>query len=175
MLSWTVPTANAGLQAILLDEDGIAWFAESTAGQIGKLDPSKPMKTTEVKVQDEAVTSAGLDAKWQTTKTQFSSEIADVPQPRSVDGVQTHDFIEWLIDKSGQPVDLASGSLWFAEQGSNKIGRFQLSGPQPPTPVGGYTVAMDKLAIVGPYVALLGVIAAFTVTTVVLCKRNKRF
>jgi len=66
----------------------------------------------------------GAEVKWEEKEATPQGDFASMPSPALVDGVSVGGFTEWSLDASSQPTDLAQGSLWFAEEGLDRIGRF---------------------------------------------------
>ena len=129
--TWLTPTAKGGKQVysrrIDIDKQGVIWFDESEAGQIGRFDPKTetfkefplpgPMATPYAMALDKD------EYAW------YASEYMDVlgrmdpktgktveyPFPHSENTIR-----EFFLDKKG--------NMWYATPSNNKVGYFYLAG-----------------------------------------------
>jgi virginiamycin B lyase len=123
---YTIPTQGARPRRIVVDGDGIVWFAEFDAGKIGRFDPkSETFKEFPLPGPKATPYALGIDAD---KKVWYSSEYMDVvgrldpdtgkvteyPLPRAENTMR--DF--FLDDK---------GRMWFGSPANDRVGYFQLA------------------------------------------------
>ena len=123
---YTIPTQGARPRRIVVDGDGIVWFAEFDAGKIGRFDPkSETFKEFPLPGPKATPYALGIDAE---KKVWYSSEYMDVvgrldpdtgkvteyPLPRAENTMR--DF--FLDDK---------GRMWFGSPANDRVGYFHLA------------------------------------------------
>jgi virginiamycin B lyase len=128
-----VPTANAGLQDIVLGPDGNIWFTERSANMIGRISGSNPGATTEFPLAGGA-TSPDLivvgpdNALWWTQGTSVGRMVPSNPA-----GVQTFGGLG-IIQARGIAVG-PDGNLWVSDAGGNQVHRITPAGTAASLPI----------------------------------------
>jgi virginiamycin B lyase len=128
---WTTPTAKSGRQVysrrIDIDKQGLIWFDESEAGQVGRFDP-KTQTFKEFPLPGPMATPYGMNLDrdeyiW------YASEYMDVlgrMDPKSGKTVEypfphaENTIREFFLDSQGRN--------WYATPSNNKVGYFYLAG-----------------------------------------------
>ena len=119
---WTIPTPNSQPHDIITDDQGIAWFTEIAANQIGRFDPFKqefmefPLPT--MNGNPHGICVAPDNGIWFTEQggnkigriDRDSFEITEFPLPNPNSGPHT-------------PIYDGYGHIWFTQQSGNRIGR----------------------------------------------------
>jgi streptogramin lyase len=123
---YTIPTQGARPRRIVVDGDGIVWFAEFDAGKIGRFDPkTETFKEWPLPGPKATPYALGIDAE---KKVWYSSEYMDVmgrldpdtgkvteyPLPRSENSMR-----DFFLDDQGR--------MWFGSPANDRVGYFYLA------------------------------------------------
>jgi virginiamycin B lyase len=123
---YTIPTQGARPRRIVVDGDGIVWFAEFDAGKIGRFDPkTETFKEFTLPGPKASPYALGIDAE---RKVWYSSEYMDVvgqldpdtgkvteyPIPRAENSQR-----DYFLDKDGR--------MWFGSPANDRVGYFYLA------------------------------------------------
>src|SRR6516225_4884818 len=125
LMEWTIPTPRSQPHDIISDEEGIIWFTEMAADQIGRFDPTTeeflefPIPTPGA--GPHGICNAPDNGIWFTEQSgnkigridRSTFAIDEVPLPTPGSGAHT-------------PIYDGFGRIWFTQQIGNRIGRLSL-------------------------------------------------
>jgi hypothetical protein len=79
------------------------------------------------------------------------------------------------LGEGSSPINIQNTVIYRAATGAQEIAHEVLKGAvtqDPPAPVGGYVAPLNKLAIIAPYIALAGLIAAVSAVYVIKSRKD---